>query len=65
MFSRACSIQLKDFVLVTGGFQTKTKVSIYGVDGWINDLPELKIGRFDHGCGYYLHKEEIVSTKKL
>ena len=54
----ACSISMPfhiDIVIITGGSFIKTgnKVSIYDKDGWFTDLPELKVGRYGHGCTTY------------
>jgi hypothetical protein len=43
-----------DSVIITGGINTKQVVSRYGMDGFIEDLPQLVVGRYDHGCGSYL-----------
>ena len=50
----ACSIQFDERVVVTGGEFTKTRVSVYDIGGWIEDLPDLNKGRFGHGCGHYV-----------
>ena len=51
----ACSIQLNDKVIVTGGqyTETETTVSVYNIGGWVEDLPDLNTGRSNHGCGHY------------
>jgi len=49
----ACSIELPELFIVTGGYDTMTKVSKYSSSGWIEDIPELNEGRRDHGCGYF------------
>ena len=54
-FSRACSIESEDSVVVTGGQSNGGKtVSLYDVGGWKSDLPDLNQGRYDHGCGGYV-----------
>ena len=30
-------------------------VSVYNVDGWVEDLPKLNMGRYYHGCGHYIN----------
>ena len=40
-------------VVVTGGYYTKTKVTQYDMTGY-KDLNELRTGRRDHACGYYV-----------
>ena len=29
-------------------------MSKYNGGGWLEDLPDLNVGRFDHGCGHYV-----------
>ena len=54
-FSRACSIELEERVILTGGIYTKNTVSVYSLSGWIKDLPELLQRRYHHGCGHYVN----------
>jgi len=51
--SYACSIELPEMFILTGGYYTSTTVSQYTTSGWIEDLPELNEGRRRHGCGYF------------
>ena len=55
----ACSIQDKDTntFVVTGGKETSRKVSSYNQDGWQEDLPDLKNGRWSHGCSNFVSGE--------
>merc|ERR1712029_1215594 len=39
---------------MTGGSLYLTTVSRYSQTGWMEDLPSLNTGRYDHGCGTYL-----------
>ena len=55
---RACSIQLEETVVITGGDYTMSTASIYSVDGWVEDLPDLLTGRWDHGCGHYINNDD-------
>ena len=53
-----CSIELENYVIVTGGGQfgeeiSYNTVSVYDTAGWVQDLPSLNKGRFFHGCGRY------------
>ena len=41
-------------VIITGGKNTKQTVSRYNIQGWVEDLPSLVVGRYDHGCASYL-----------
>ena len=62
----ACSISLADEVIITGGSDTGNKldnvdiVSRYNKDGWVEDLPSLKVGRNNHGCSHYSSGGEQV-----
>merc|ERR1711994_1183795 len=37
----ACAINLGSSVIITGGFSTRTTVSLYNEAGWVRDLPRL------------------------
>jgi len=57
----ACSIQFPDQVVVTGGIYTTNRVMVYGAENFISYLPELLVGRYDHGCtSFYNEDEELV-----
>jgi len=49
----ACSIVDSGTLLVTGGVYTQRTVSRYNTAGFVEDLPALNEGRYDHGCGAY------------
>ena len=56
-FSCACTIELEDKVIVTGGVpypQMGQKVVEYNAYGWVKDLPDLNEKRGYHGCGHYV-----------
>merc|ERR1719342_1205532 len=53
----ACSIELPEMFILTGGSYTLTTVSRYSTSGWMEDLPELNEGRRDHGCGYFYNDD--------
>ena len=60
-FSDACTIEADDWVVVTGGWYTRTNVTEYDINGWRQEHPDLNTGRYDHGCGYYVNaNKEIV-----
>ena len=40
-------------MIITGGSTTATTVSVYSVQGWLEDLPPLSIGRINHACAGY------------
>ena len=44
-------------VIVTGGSYTPETVSVYGLNGWIEDLPPLHVGRKDHACTSFISAE--------
>jgi len=50
---QACSIPLGDEVVLTGGWNTLTTVSLYNRGGWVRDMPSLNTGRKLHGCTSY------------
>ena len=47
-------------VILTGGANTMSKVTVYNDEGFVADWPELKTGRFDHGCGHYINTDNKV-----
>ena len=62
-FSGACSIELEDKVILTGGVidgVDSSTVSIYDNNGWLRDLPNLQSIRRDHGCGHYVDDSNRV-----
>ena len=41
-------------MLVTGGRFTKFRATRYSrTKGWVKDLPDLKVGRLEHGCATF------------
>merc|ERR1719300_1471774 len=53
----ACSIEMPEMFILTGGFNTLTTVSRYSSSGWMEDLPELNEGRIHHGCGFFYNDD--------
>ena len=50
----ACSITTdQDEVIITGGDETRTTVSVYNINGWVEDLATINFGRYFHACGQY------------
>merc|ERR1712126_300791 len=49
----ACVIDEGDTFLMTGGKYSLNTVSRYTVDGWLENLGDLNIGRTSHACGQY------------
>ena len=58
----ACSIQLEESVIITGGEWSENRVQQYNLAGSMGRLPDLNTEREDHACGHYLHNGEVVST---
>ena len=67
MFTRlACSIQLKELVIITGGKLTANKATVYNTEGWVEDLPSLNMGRYSHGCGHFVNMDnQVVSEEAI
>ena len=61
-YREACSIQLEDTVIVTGGLHSYTRVQEYNLQGSVARLPDLNTGRSLHTCGHYTHNGQMVST---
>ena len=68
-FSRACSIDLGDRVVVTGGFDVwddthwlaRSDVQVYNTTGEGETLPYLNTARMDHACGQYIRDDKVVT----
>ena len=60
MIRHACSIQMEDTVIITGGDFKKNQVTVYNTEGWVADWPELNTGRWDHGCGHFVNTDNQV-----
>ena len=68
IFDRAaCAISDRDKeeVIITGGRETMTTVSVYNEAGWQRDLASLIQGRQAHGCGSYVNKGKKVNHDML
>ena len=37
-----------------------SRATMYDGGGWVLDLPELNVGRFDHGCGHYVDSDLLT-----
>ena len=60
-FSESCTIELEDWVVITGGSYEQFLVMLCNIDGWVQRLPDLNNYRYDHGCGHYVDtNKEIV-----
>ena len=56
-FRHACSIELDDKVILTGGLyatHVMGKATVYNHSGFVEDLPELNVKRRQHGCGHFV-----------
>ena len=60
MIRHACSIQMEETVIITGGDFKKNQVTVYNTEGWVADWPELNTGRSDHGCGHFVNTDNEV-----
>ena len=66
----ACSISLGDEVVLTGGFRDATyygeygrvvpRVARYNRDGFVETMPSLRTGRYNHGCTSFISGEDQV-----
>ena len=48
-------------VVVTGGQNTRNTVSRYNRSGWMENLANITVGRYYHGCAGYMKDGEMVS----
>ena len=53
IYRDACAIPEEASLVITGGYYTRKTVSRYSITGWVEDLPELNVGRSSHGCSSY------------
>ena len=56
----ACSIDLGDSVVITGGYYTKRKVTQYNGVRFLKEMPQLIQGRRHHGCSYYTENDKYI-----
>ena len=59
---------MQDKVIITGGalsgfLVASDKATIYNNNGFVEDLPSLKIGRWGHACGHYI--TDITNGNKV
>ena len=64
IFRRACAVPDGASVVITGGHGggQRKKASRYNRQGWVEDLPDISIGRWHHACAGYTKNDEQVST---
>ena len=51
---------MEETVIITGGFKTKTQVSVYNTEGFLADWPSLNTGRYLHGCSHFVNTDNQV-----
>ena len=59
----ACAIEDPDTqtLVITGGYKTTwSTVSVYGLQGWLEDLQPLNTGRDWHACSSYMSAKTRV-----
>jgi len=56
----ACSIEMAEVVILTGGADTRSLVTVYNNAGFVGDLPSLNTGRYSHGCGHFVNTDNQV-----
>ena len=60
LFRHACPIEFDNKVILTGGLQnsklssTYGKATVYNHSGFVEDLPDLNVKRYRHGCGSFI-----------
>ena len=68
-FSRACTIELGDTVVMTGGmvgngteavYIPGSRVQVYNIDGDGERLPDINTARLSHACGHYIKDDKVV-----
>ena len=64
--SLACSIELEEMVVVTGGCCAITRVMAYNNDGPMYRLPDMPTAREKHACSHYVDSNNnLVSHVNL
>ena len=65
-FSYACSTDLVDTLVVTGGMATgqvgESRVQVYTTAGVGERLPDMNTARMSHACGHFIKDEKVVTT---
>ena len=59
----ACSIELGDTVVVTGGLVAGalgSRVQEYDTVGARDQLPDINTARHSHACGHYIKDDKVV-----
>ena len=61
VYSEACAIPEMASLVITGGGYVQRTVSRYNSTGWVEDLANLTVGRWNHGCSSYYKDGAQVS----
>ena len=73
-FSQACSIDLGNTVVVTGGVHdvyndthwlARSRVQVYSTAGAGERLPDLNTPRMFHACGHYIKDDKVVTIQRF
>ena len=51
---------MEEMVILTGGSDTKTQVTVYSSEGWVVDWAQLQTGRSSHACGHFVNTDNQV-----
>ena len=62
----SCTIEdvTSNSLIITGGegdLRRMRTASIYSYQGWVSDLPMLKVGRWNHGCSSFFKDNVLVN----
>ena len=55
----------KDFKPTHKDYNGTAKVYRYNLEGWVEDLPDMTVGRRMHGCAAFTLEEEQVFRSSL
>ena len=58
--SYSCAISNGSKVILTGGFGNRREVTVYDINGFVEDLPLLNIGRQYHACSSFVQGSKTV-----
>ena len=58
--SYACAISDGSEVVLTGGFGNRKEATVYDINGFVQDLPLLNIGRQYHACSSFVQGSNTV-----
>ena len=53
-------------MILTGGYSTRNKVSVFNKNGFVEQLPDLLTGRYLHACGFFINndKNKVLNQTK-